>query len=119
MEAVAIGLVLSMFAPVIDPRAANARHRLVDILAIALLATLSGEDDYPGIVEYGHDRLAFLKQFMELPHGIPSISTFRRVFARLDPAGLGQVLQRWAEELVKSCRGKQIAIDGKALRRSV
>ena len=118
MEAVAVVLVLSMFAPVTDPRAANARHRLVEILAIALLATLCGEDDYPGIVEFGRDRHDWLKQFMELPHGIPSISTFRHIFAKVDPVELGEVLRCWAEELVKSCQGKQIAIDGKALRRS-
>lgn len=118
MEAVAIALVLSMVATVDDPRAPNARHRLVDILAIALLATLAGVDDYPGIVEYGRDRFDFLKRFMTLPHGIPSLSTFRRVFAKLDPEGLAEVLRRWAAELVKSCQGKQIAIDGKALRRS-
>lgn len=118
MEAVAIALVLSMFADIEDPRADNTRHRLVDVLAIALLATLAGADDYPGIVDFGRDRLDFLKQFMLLPHGIPSLSTFRRVFARLDPEGLAEVLRRWAAELVKTCRGKQIAIDGKALRRS-
>ena len=55
MEAVAITLVLSMFNDVPDPRAANARHRLVDMLAIALMAMMSGADDYPGIVEYGRD----------------------------------------------------------------
>jgi hypothetical protein len=102
-----------MVATVDDPRAPNARHRLVDILAIALLATLAGVDDYPGIVEYGRDRFDFLKRFMALPHGIPSLSTFRRVFAKLDPEGLAEVLRRWAAELVKSCQGKQIAIDGR------
>jgi len=60
MEAVAIGLVLSMFSTVNDPRAANARHRLVDILAIALLAMLAGADDYPGIVEFALDRVELL-----------------------------------------------------------
>jgi len=53
-----------------------------------------------------------------LPHGIPSVSTFRRVFAAVDPAAMGEVLVRWSAELVKTCQGKQIAIDGKALRRS-
>ena len=118
MEAVAIGLVLSMFSTITDPRAANARHRLVDILTIALLAMLGGADDYPGIVEFGRDRIALLSGCLALPHGIPSVSTFRRVFAAIDPQAMGQVLGRWSAELVKTCQGKQIAIDGKALRRS-
>jgi hypothetical protein len=95
MEAVAIGLVLSMFSEVIDPRARNARHRLGDILAIALLAMLAGADDYPGIVEFAADRLDLLSGLLSLPHGIPSVSTFRRVFAAIDPAAMGQVLGRW------------------------
>jgi predicted transposase YbfD/YdcC len=118
MEAVAIALVLSMFSAVVDPRARNARHRLTDVLAIALLAVISGADDYPGIVEFGRDRAELLGTLLPLPHGIPSVSTFRRVFAAVDPAAMGEVLGRWAKELVKTCAGKQIAIDGKALRRS-
>jgi predicted transposase YbfD/YdcC len=118
MEAVAIALVLSMFAAVPDPRARNARHRLVDVLAIALLAVLSGSDDYPGIVAFGRDRAEFLGGLLALPHGIPSVSTFRRVFAAVDPTAMGEVLGRWSKELVKTCAGKQIAIDGKALRQS-
>jgi predicted transposase YbfD/YdcC len=118
MEAVAIALVLSMFSTVSDPRASNARHRLVDVLAIALLAMLGGADDYPGIVEFGLDRLELLRGYLALPHGIPSVSTFRRVFAAIDPQAMGEVLGRWSAELVKTCQGKQIAIDGKALRRS-
>lgn len=118
MEAVAIALVLSMFGDVPDPRAANARHRLIDLLSIALLAVMAGADDYPGIVEYGRDREVWLRQFLALPHGIASISTFRRLFAALKPEALDDVLRRWSAELVKSCQGKQIALDGKTLRRS-
>ena len=118
MEAVAIGLVLSMFSEVPDPRASNARHRLVDVLAIALLATISGADDYPGIVEFAVDRAGLLGGLLSLPHGIPSVSTFRRVFAAVEPTAMGEALGRWSRALVKSCAGKQIAVDGKALRRS-
>jgi len=118
MEVVAISLVLSMFSAVSDPRASNARHRLVDIFAITLLAMLGGADDYPGIVEFANDRLDSLSGLLALPHGIPSVSTFRRVFAAVDPVAMGEVLGRWSSELVKTCAGKQIAIDGKALRRS-
>jgi hypothetical protein len=106
---VAIGLVLSMFSTIDDPRASNARHRLVDIFAIALLAMLAGADDYPGIVEFALDRLELLSGLLALPHGIPSVSTFRRVFAAVDPAAMGEVLGRWSAELVKTCQGRSQA----------
>jgi predicted transposase YbfD/YdcC len=101
-----------------DPRASNRRHFLTDILVIAILAVMAGADDYPGIVEYGIDKLQWLKEFLPLPHGIPSISTFRRVFACLKPSVLAGVMSRWAGELAGTLAGKQIAIDGKTLRRS-
>lgn len=101
-----------------DPRAPNRRHRLTDILVIAILAVMAGADDYPGIVEYALDELDWLKGFLPLPHGIPSISTFRRVFALLKPSVLAGVMSRWAGEIAGTLAGKQIAIDGKTLRRS-
>jgi hypothetical protein len=101
-----------------DPRADNARHFLTDILVIAILAVIGGADDYPGVVEFGRDQDKWLKTFLRLPHGIPSISTFRRVFAALKPRVLMEVMWRWSEELAGAMKGKQIAIDGKTLRRS-
>lgn len=115
MEAQAIALVLRMFREVIDPRQANARHRLIDILTIAMMAILSDCDDYEAIVDFGRDNRALFKQVLALPHGIPSVSTFRRVFARLDPEELGRCLKQWTQELAKCHKGKQIAIDGKTL----
>jgi predicted transposase YbfD/YdcC len=101
-----------------DPRASNARHLLTDILVIAILAVMAGVDDYPGVVEYGLDEGLWLRSFLPLPHGIPSISTFRRLFAALKPSVLAGVMSRWASEIAGTLAGKQIAIDGKTLRRS-
>jgi predicted transposase YbfD/YdcC len=101
-----------------DPRASNARHFLTDILVIAILAVMAGADDYPGIVEYGVDEQQWLKTFLPLPHGIPSISTFRRLFAALKPSVLAGVMSRWAVEIAGTLAGKQVCLDGKTLRRS-
>ncbi|HEY7711871.1 MAG TPA: ISAs1 family transposase [Candidatus Entotheonella sp.] len=54
----------------------------------------------------------------ELPHGIPSHDTFRRVLSRLKPDELTQCFVRWTEALRESLDGDIIAIDGKTLRRS-
>jgi predicted transposase YbfD/YdcC len=122
MDAQTTNLIARMFSsidPTDDPRASNARHFLSDILVLSLLAVMSGVDDYPGVVEYGQDQHDWLKAFLRLPHGIPSVSTFRRVFAALKPSVLVGVMRRWSAELSGgSLRGKQIALDGKTLRRS-
>jgi predicted transposase YbfD/YdcC len=120
MDAQPTSLIARMFVEVEahDPRAGNARHFLTDILVIAILAVLCGCNDYPGIVEYALDEQDWLKQFLRLPHGIPSISTFRRIFAVLRPGVLEQWMRRWSGELAGTLEGKQIALDGKTLRRS-
>ena len=72
-----------------DPRAERARHhKLVDILAIAICATICGADSWVHIELFGRSQLAWFQSFLELPHGIPSHDTFGDVFARLDPAQL-------------------------------
>lgn len=121
MDAQPSSLITRMFddLEVHDPRADNARHYLTDILVIAILAVMCSSDDYPGIVEYARDEEDWLRSFLRLPHGIPSVSTFRRVFARLRPGVLAGVMQRWSVGMAgASLAGRQIAVDGKTLRRS-
>lgn len=101
-----------------DPRADNARHYLCDILILAFLGVMGGADDYPGIIDFARDRHDWLQTFLRIPHGIPSVSTFRRVFAVLKPSVLTGLLQRWSGELAGTLAGKQIVLDGKTLRRS-
>jgi len=120
MDAQPNALIARMFSDVeaADPRADNARHFLTDILVIAILAVMCGCDDFPGIVEYALDEQDWLKTFLSLPHGIPSLSTFKRVFAALQPSVLQGVMRRWSGELAGTLAGKQINLDGKVLRRS-
>jgi len=59
-----------------------------------------------------------LKQFLELPNGIPSHDTFSRVFGRLNPQQFQQCFLDWIKVINKTTEGEVIAIDGKALRHS-
>ena len=111
-----IGL-LDHFASVRDPRGPNFRHRLFDIFVIALCAVISGAEGWEDMEEYGH-QADWFKQFLALPHGIPSSDTFRRVLSRLDPALLTQCFINWTDSLRESADGEHVAIDGKTLRRS-
>ena len=79
---------------------------------------LCGAEGWQEMEEYGKSKLAWLKTFLELPHGIPSDDTFRRVFSRLDPEAFERFFSGWIENLVDSCSGEVIPIDGKTLRHS-
>ena len=94
----------------------NLKHKLVDILTIAVLAVLSGVETWDEMELYGRERHSLLKKFLELPAGIPSHDTFNRVFSLLNPKSLEAALQDWITSLVSSLPSDVIAIDGKSLR---
>ncbi len=102
-----------------DPRVVNrCQHQLLDILAIAILAVLSGADDWTDMEVFAETREDWLAQFLELPGGIPSHDTFRRVFSLFERKQFAVCLLRWTQALAEATGGKLIAIDGKTLRRS-
>lgn len=108
------------FADLPEPRVKRTRrHELMDILIIALGAVLSGADSWPQVREFGKTKLTFLRSFLELPHGIPSDDTFRRVFEALNPVAFERCLRQWMMALSQDLAGEVVAIDGKTLRRSL
>ena len=61
------------------------RHKLVDIMTIAICAVICGANDWNAIEEFGKAKHNWFSNFLELPHGIPSHDTFNRVFGLLRP----------------------------------
>ena len=118
MDAQANESLLRFFRGLQDPRAANARHLLSDILAIAIMAVLCGSDSWQMVEAWGWGNLKWLASFLELPHQIPSHDTFDRVFAMLDPLAFEKCFNQWTAALVHNSAGMFIAVDGKTLRRS-
>ena len=68
-----------------DPRTFRCNHRMTDIIAIALLAKICGAIGWEDIHEFACSRHNWLSSFLELPSGIPSPDTFRRVISCVDP----------------------------------
>jgi len=111
--------VLSFFQDVPDPRAANVRFRVGDIIAMAIMAVVSGADDWSMVATYAESKVKWLNTFMGLHNGLtPSCHTFRRFFERLNPEAFEACFLKWMQEVVKVSGGKLLAVDGKTLRRS-
>lgn len=106
------------FSELDDPRRDNKRHKLLDILVIAICAVICGADSWEDIELFGHAKYEWFKGFLELPHGIPSHDTFRRVFARLDAEQFQNGFVEWIQAVDELTGGQVVAVDGKTLRRS-
>jgi len=102
-----------------DPRIQRSqKHRLSDILTIAILAVIAGAQGWEDMENYGLSKQPWLEGFLELSNGIPSDNTFRRVFEKLDPQALEAVLAKWLQQILGSLVQEVVPIDGKTLKGS-
>ena len=90
----------TIFQGVGDPRKSNAtKHNLIEMLVIALPATLSGNSTCSGFARYAEFKQEFLSGFMELKGGPPSHDSFSDLFNALDPEQLSAAMTNFAKTL--------------------
>jgi predicted transposase YbfD/YdcC len=107
------------FSVLPDPRTDRTKkHLLTDILFIAVCTMICGGEGFTDMEEFGECKRDWLGKFLDLPHGIPSHDTFRRVFSILDPQAFGECFARWSQALHEATGGEVIALDGKTVRHS-
>jgi predicted transposase YbfD/YdcC len=107
----------TQFATLKDPRLKRTqRHKLLDVIFIAICATVSGANDFVAMEKFGKSKRAWLDKYLDLPRGIPSHDTFGRVFAALDPKNFVACFLQWVEALQEKTAGRVVAIDGKTAR---
>src|SRR5215211_6601361 len=111
---------LSLFdslGEVADPRRERTKlHRLVDILVIAVCATICAAETWEEIAEFGCAKESWFRKSLALPNGIPSHDTFRRVFLRINPKQFQEAFLVWVRGVAQVTDGEVIAIDGKQAR---
>lgn len=93
-------------------------HKLIDIIVIAICAVICGVTEWKQMAAFGVLRKKWFEEFLELPHGIPSSYTFRRVFNLISPEAFQQCFIEWSKQVSKISTGEIVAIDGKTLRNS-
>lgn len=110
---------MDIFRDIPDPRRGNGiRHKLEEVLLIAVLAILCDCRTYIEMEIFGECREEWLRTFLELPNGIPSHDTFGDVLAMIDPKALHEAFSEWVATLREHISNEVIAIDGKTIRRS-
>ena len=117
IKVLSLDRIMELFEEIPDPRRprGNIRHKLTDLLVIILLGIICGCETWIEIEDYAHAKYEWLKTFLELPGGVPSNDTYRRLMARMLPQELENAYRQWVLPYVGGCIGKQIAIDGKTI----
>ena len=111
--------ILDCFATLEDPRIERSRrHKLLDIIAIAICATICGADSWVHVEMFGRSKEEWFRTFLELPGGIPSHDTFGQVFSPLDPEQFQSCFMSWTQNVAQLAQGEVVAIDGKTVHRS-
>lgn len=107
------------FSKVNDPRKDRTkRHKLIDIIAIAICAVICGAEGWVDIELFGNSKIHWLATFLELPNGIPSHDTFGRIFSLIDAQQFQLAFYEWVWAVNEIIQGQVINIDGKCLRGS-
>ena len=95
------------------------QHKMMDIIMIVFFSTLAHADDWVEMEVFGKEHEKFLRNYLELPNGIPSHDTIQRVFAIVPSEFLENFQKQW-NEMLNSDEGDKIkrllAIDGKTQR---
>ena len=63
----------------------NVKHKIEDIILITLFAVLAKCNEWTEIESFAKKKEKWLKQYLELPNGIPSHDTIQRVISILNP----------------------------------
>ena len=84
-------------------------HKMMDIIMIVFFAMLANADDWVEMEVFAREHEDFLRNYLELPNGIPSHDTIQRVFAIVPPEFPENFQRQWNELLHFKRRYKSTA----------
>jgi predicted transposase YbfD/YdcC len=99
-----------------DPRAANATHRLGDLIVMMIAASLCGATKATEFSLFAQERKQALSRLIDYEEA-PSHDTFSRLLRLLDPVAFGRAFAAFAAGFAQAREGV-VSLDGKALRRA-
>jgi predicted transposase YbfD/YdcC len=91
---------------------------LIEILFLAVIASLSGVNHWKHMSTFGKINLDWYRKYFPYKNGIPSNVTLGRVFASIDIVQFDMLFTKWVLGLKLKNTKTPIAIDGKRLRGS-
>ena len=97
------------------------RHKLIDIIFIVVSAVISGCNEWKEIRLWTSvdPNINWLKKYIELPNGMPSLSTIGRLFNIISPNQFEKCFIHWMKSAVQLADRDIVSIDGKTMRGSI
>ncbi len=113
------GVFVEVFSKLKDPRVERTRkHLFLDVIGLALFSTLAGAQCFTEMEDFCKIHLDFLRQYFQLPNGIPSHDTFCRMFSMLNPSEFQTCFVEWIKSVIEIFPENVIPIDGKSIKAS-
>lgn len=111
-----VSFLVECFSKISDPRIqGRSRHLLIDVIVTTVCAVLCGARTCTDFEDFSRSRVDWLKTFLNLPNGIPSHDTYRRVLTIIDPVQLESAFREWVSSIKEKMQSKTISIDGKSI----
>lgn len=108
---------VEMFEEIVDVRdSSGKRHSLTHIMVMSVCGILNKRMDFEDIYDYAKAHEKYFNKKLKLWNGIPHPATFRNVFRIIPAENFLAIFMNWIKEIVQKQTGKQIIIDGKAIR---
>lgn len=105
------------FASLKDPRVVGRTdHPLITVIIMALVGVICGANGWDELEEDAEDRQEWYARFLDMPNGVPSADTFRRVLSALRPEAFFECVSSWVQSLARPLDGQVVAFDGKTIR---
>ena len=95
------------FRAIEDPRVErNKKHKLLDIIVLAICGVVSGAEGWEAIEEFGYEKQQWLREYLELANGIPSHDCIARVLSRISPSEMTECFIAWTRSLSQLTAGE-------------
>ncbi len=97
------------------------KHKLIDIIFIVVSSVICGCNEWKDIRLWTEmeANINWLKKYIELPNGIPSLSTIGRLFNIISPEQFQACFADWMKRAVSPEKRDIISIDGKTMRGTI
>lgn len=112
-------LLIASFETLCDPRSAQrVRYPLMEIIFLTVTAVISGAREWEEIVDFGLEKLDWLRRYLNFENGIPSHDTVNRTIGLIDYRAFEKCFLNWTNMSISLPQGVLTNLDGKKLRSS-